>query len=61
MDLPNQPPPCQDQPEASLGQGLASGDSETSQLGPSENFEHACGMSSGNGPTPLGLGEVTGR
>lgn len=54
MDHPHQPPPCHDQSGASLGQGLASGDSETSQLGPSEHFEHACCMSSGNRPTPLG-------
>lgn len=53
MDHANQIPPCHAQPGATLGQDLAVGDSETSQLGPSEHFEHACHISSGNRPTPL--------
>ena len=38
MDHPNQHPPCHAQSEATLGQGLANGDSETRQLGPSNTL-----------------------
>lgn len=55
LDGPSQStPPCHDQSGATLGQGLATGVSETSQVGPSENFECACHTSSENRPTPLG-------
>lgn len=53
MVHPNHLPPCHSQSGATLGQDLATGDSETSQPGPSEHFEHASHISSGNRPTPL--------
>lgn len=49
-------PPCHAQDRATLRQIWTVGDSETNQLGPSEHLEHACHISSGHRPTPLGAG-----
>lgn len=49
---PSWPCPSQSHPQTEL----AAGDSETNQLGPSEHLEHACHISSGHRPTPLGAG-----